>query len=119
MSTLFTRIISGEIPGRFVWKDSDVVAFLTIAPITDTSGSGQTHGRLLARKHLRLTQAGLAIAKVLFSFGAALVFVPIPHRRNRQALRGLMYFGVVSGLLGLREIHLYGDEPAKEQSHAA
>ncbi|AMB41009.1 HIT family protein [Paenarthrobacter ureafaciens] len=34
MSTLFTRIINGEIPGRFVWKDSDVVAFLTIAPIT-------------------------------------------------------------------------------------
>ena len=34
MSTLFTRIINGEIPGRFVWKDEDVVAFLTIAPIT-------------------------------------------------------------------------------------
>jgi histidine triad (HIT) family protein len=34
MSTLFTRIINGEIPGRFVWKDHDVVAFLTIAPIT-------------------------------------------------------------------------------------
>lgn len=34
MSTLFTRIIKGEIPGRFVWKDDDVVAFLTIAPIT-------------------------------------------------------------------------------------
>ncbi|MFJ4026589.1 HIT family protein [Paenarthrobacter sp. NPDC089989] len=34
MSTLFTRIINGEIPGRFVWKDPDVVAFLTIAPIT-------------------------------------------------------------------------------------
>ena len=34
MSTLFTRIINGEIPGRFVWKDSDVVAFLTIAPVT-------------------------------------------------------------------------------------
>ncbi|MEV7604726.1 HIT family protein [Paenarthrobacter sp. NPDC089322] len=34
MSTLFTRIINGEIPGRFVWKDDDVVAFLTIAPIT-------------------------------------------------------------------------------------
>ncbi|ERI39316.1 diadenosine tetraphosphate hydrolase [Arthrobacter sp. AK-YN10] len=34
MSTLFTSIINGEIPGRFVWKDSDVVAFLTIAPIT-------------------------------------------------------------------------------------
>ena len=35
MSTLFTRIISGEIPGRFVWKDDEVVAFLTIEPITD------------------------------------------------------------------------------------
>ncbi|XAS70758.1 HIT family protein [Micrococcaceae bacterium Sec5.1] len=34
MSTLFTKIINGEIPGRFVWKDEDVVAFLTIAPIT-------------------------------------------------------------------------------------
>ncbi|WP_019171741.1 glycosyltransferase [Pseudaminobacter salicylatoxidans] len=81
--------------------------------------SGQTHGRLLAQKHLRLTQAGLAIAKAIFSFGAALIFAPIPHRRNRQALRGLMHVGVVSGLLGLREIHIYGDEPAKEQSHAA
>lgn len=35
MSTLFTKIIDGEIPGRFVWKDDEVVAFLTIEPITD------------------------------------------------------------------------------------
>ncbi|MHA7181056.1 HIT family protein [Arthrobacter sp. MDB2-24] len=34
MPTLFTRIINGEVPGRFVWQDDDVVAFLTIAPIT-------------------------------------------------------------------------------------
>jgi histidine triad (HIT) family protein len=33
MATLFTRIIEGEIPGRFVWKDDQAVAFLTIAPI--------------------------------------------------------------------------------------
>jgi diadenosine tetraphosphate (Ap4A) HIT family hydrolase len=33
MATLFTRIIDGEIPGRFVWRDDDAVAFLTIAPI--------------------------------------------------------------------------------------
>ena len=31
--SLFTRIIAGEIPGRFVWKDEHCVAFLTIAPI--------------------------------------------------------------------------------------
>ncbi len=35
MPTLFTRIIDGEIPGRFVWADERAVAFLTIAPITD------------------------------------------------------------------------------------
>ena len=33
MPTIFTRIINGEIPGRFVWKDDDVVAFLTIQPM--------------------------------------------------------------------------------------
>lgn len=35
MSTLFTRIINGEIPGRFVWKDDVAVAFLTIGPLTE------------------------------------------------------------------------------------
>lgn len=35
MSTLFTRIINGEIPGRFVWQDDVAVAFLTIGPLTD------------------------------------------------------------------------------------
>jgi histidine triad (HIT) family protein len=35
MTTLFTRIIDGEIPGRFVWSDEVCVAFGTIAPITD------------------------------------------------------------------------------------
>lgn len=33
MSSVFSKIISGELPGRFVWKDPEVVAFLTIAPV--------------------------------------------------------------------------------------
>jgi histidine triad (HIT) family protein len=33
MASLFTRIIQGEIPGRFVFRDDRVVAFLTIAPL--------------------------------------------------------------------------------------
>ena len=33
MTTLFTRIIDGELPGRFVHRDDVAVAFLTIAPI--------------------------------------------------------------------------------------
>ncbi len=34
MATVFTKIINGELPGRFVYEDDDIVAFLTIAPIT-------------------------------------------------------------------------------------
>ena len=33
MSTLFTKIINGDLPGRFVYRDDMCVAFLTIAPI--------------------------------------------------------------------------------------
>jgi histidine triad (HIT) family protein len=36
--TLFTRIIDGELPGRFVWSDDRAVAFLTINPL----GPGHT-----------------------------------------------------------------------------
>src|SRR5258708_31576381 len=34
MATVFTKIINGELPGRFVYEDDDMVAFLTIAPMT-------------------------------------------------------------------------------------
>ena len=33
MPTLFTRIINGEIPGRFVFQDDQCVAFLSIHPL--------------------------------------------------------------------------------------
>jgi diadenosine tetraphosphate (Ap4A) HIT family hydrolase len=33
VASIFTKIINGELPGRFVWKDDEVVAFLTINPI--------------------------------------------------------------------------------------
>ena len=46
MSTLFTRIIDGEIPGRFVWKDDDAVAFLTIAPM------GRGHTLVVSREEV-------------------------------------------------------------------
>jgi diadenosine tetraphosphate (Ap4A) HIT family hydrolase len=34
MPSIFTRIINRELPGRFVYEDDDVVAFLTIEPMT-------------------------------------------------------------------------------------
>jgi histidine triad (HIT) family protein len=33
MATIFTRIIDGEIPGTFVWRDAHCVAFLSINPM--------------------------------------------------------------------------------------
>lgn len=33
MASVFTRIIAGEIPGRFVWQDDRAVAFLTAEPL--------------------------------------------------------------------------------------
>jgi histidine triad (HIT) family protein len=33
VATLFTRIINGEIPGHFVWRDDHCVAFLSIHPL--------------------------------------------------------------------------------------
>jgi histidine triad (HIT) family protein len=38
MSTLFTKIIGGEVPGRFVWSDDIAVGFLSINPL----GPGHT-----------------------------------------------------------------------------
>lgn len=34
MATIFTKIIDGEIPGRFIWQDDKCVAFLDINPLS-------------------------------------------------------------------------------------
>lgn len=34
MSSVFTKIIKGELPGRFIYRDETTVAFLSIEPIT-------------------------------------------------------------------------------------
>lgn len=66
MASVFTRIIEGELPGRFVWADERCVAFLTIAPLqpghtlvvprteidlwTDTSDDLLTHVTLVSKR---------------------------------------------------------------------
>ncbi|MBN9222041.1 MAG: glycosyltransferase family 2 protein [Mesorhizobium sp.] len=75
---------------------------------------GQTHGRLLGQNAGGIgvvKQVGLASAKALYCFAAALPVVASPVRRNRSVLRGIMHVGVVSGLFGIRELRLYG-QPA-------
>ncbi|MET8655248.1 MULTISPECIES: HIT family protein [Nocardia] len=34
MASVFSAIIAGDLPGRFVWEDDEFVGFLTINPIT-------------------------------------------------------------------------------------
>jgi diadenosine tetraphosphate (Ap4A) HIT family hydrolase len=46
MASVFTKIINRELPGRFVYEDDDVVAFLTIAPMT------QGHTLVVPREEL-------------------------------------------------------------------
>ncbi|MER8789313.1 glycosyltransferase family 2 protein [Mesorhizobium sp. M0983] len=72
---------------------------------------GQTHGHLLgrnARGLSRLKQVGIAAAKAGYSFLSAIPVAIDPVRRNRSVLRGIMHVGVVSGLVGVREIRQYG-----------
>ena len=33
MGTIFTRIIDGELPGTFVWRDDSAVAFMSVNPL--------------------------------------------------------------------------------------
>jgi succinoglycan biosynthesis protein ExoM len=79
--------------------------------------SGQTHGHLLGRGAGGIglvKQVGLASAKAAYCFAAALPVVVSPVRRNRSVLRGIMHVGVVSGLIGFREIRLYGQSSPPE-----
>ena len=83
--------------------------------------SGQTHGRLVGERRRGLAtvpQIGLAAAKAAFCFAAAAAFAITPESRNRSLLRGVLHSGVASGLLGVREIRQYGDEPARERTNA-
>ncbi|CAN7147767.1 glycosyltransferase [Phyllobacterium sp. LjRoot231] len=73
---------------------------------------GQTHGRMLRSKVAGPKLAGqvvLAGAKAAFSFSGAIATAFSATRRNRWFLRGIMHMGVVSGLMGIREIEQYGE----------
>lgn len=48
MPTIYTRIIDGEIPGRFVWQDDHCVGFLDIRPLA--------HGHTLVVPRLEIDQ---------------------------------------------------------------
>ncbi|RVC62352.1 glycosyltransferase family 2 protein, partial [Mesorhizobium sp. M4B.F.Ca.ET.088.02.2.1] len=68
----------------------------------------------------RVAQVGLASAKAAYCFAMAALTAISPVRRNRSVLRGIMHVGVVSGLVGVREIRQYGlSSPQQGGKHAA
>ena len=91
MTTLFTRIIDGELPGRFVHTDERCVAFLTIAPLQpghtlvvprdevdhwiDLPPELASHLMLVAQKVGRAIQSAFQPAKV----GIAVVGLEVRH----------------------------------------
>lgn len=78
---------------------------------------GQTHGRLLASKRSgvgRVGELARASAKAGYCFAAAGLTAFQPVSRNRSFLRGVMHLGVLSGLVGARELRLYGNEGGQD-----
>jgi len=89
--SLFTRIIDGELPGRFVWKDELAVAFLTINPISpghalvvpreevdhwvDMSPELNAHVMEVARSVSRAIAHGFPCTKV----GVMIAGLEVPH----------------------------------------
>ena len=91
MPSVFTRIIRGDLPGRFVWRDEHCVALLTINPIRPG------HTLIVPRKEVdhwleldpklaqhifstaqlvgRAIQAGFGATKV----GLSIVGLEVPH----------------------------------------
>jgi len=83
---------------------------------------GQTHGHLIGNNAggmRRVVQIGLASAKAAYCFGMAALTAVSPVRRNRSMLRGIMHVGVISGLVGVREIRQYGLAPREGDKRAA
>ncbi|MBB5533974.1 glycosyltransferase [Rhizobium giardinii] len=72
---------------------------------------GQTHGRLIeARSGLagKSRQLALAAAKSGYCALTGAIFLFSPVSRNQYILRASLHAGVVTGLLGVREIEQYG-----------
>ena len=91
MSTIFTRIIDGELPGTFVWRDDRCVAFMSIAPLqpghalvvpraevdkwTDLDADTAAHLMLVAQRIARAQEAAFSPARI----GLIIAGLEVPH----------------------------------------
>lgn len=91
MPTIFTRIIDGELPGRFVWRDDRCVGFLSINPLQpghtlvvpilevdhwiDLDDDLASHLTVVAKRIAAVQQAVWSPAKV----GLMIAGLEVPH----------------------------------------
>lgn len=91
MATIFTKIINGEIPGRFVYRDDRCVAFLSIHPLApghtlvvpidevdhwlDLPTDLLSHLTLVAKEIGRAQQEAFQTAKI----GMMIAGLEVPH----------------------------------------
>jgi histidine triad (HIT) family protein len=91
MATLFTRIIEGELPGTFVWRDEKCVSFMSIAPLreghalvvpraevdrwTDLEPDLAAHLLLVAQRVAHAQQTAFSPVRV----GLIVVGLEVPH----------------------------------------
>jgi histidine triad (HIT) family protein len=91
LASIFTKIIEGELPGRFVWKDDHAVAFLSINPVKPGHALVVPRAEVdhwidldpeLARHLMGVCQSvGRAIQRVFqpLKVGSAIVGLEVPH----------------------------------------
>ncbi|MEY2402924.1 MAG: hypothetical protein QOD38_475 [Acidimicrobiaceae bacterium] len=91
MPTIFTRIIEGELPGKFVWRDARCVGFLSIAPLrhghalivpiaevdrwTDLEPDLAAHLMIVAQRIARAQEVAFTPARV----GLIIAGLEVPH----------------------------------------
>jgi len=91
MATVFTRIMNGELPGRFVWQDERCTAFLSINPIrpghtlvvpraeidhwVDLEPSTVSHLMTVAQQVSKAQQAAFRTARI----GMIIAGFEVPH----------------------------------------
>jgi histidine triad (HIT) family protein len=91
MATIFSRIIEGELPGTFVWRDDTCVAFMSIAPLrpghalivpiaeidkwTDLEPALATHLMLVAQRVAQAQEVAFSPVRV----GLIIAGLEVPH----------------------------------------
>ncbi len=91
MASIFTQIIDGDLPGRFVWKDDRAVAFLSINPVKPGHTLVVPRAAVdhwidldtgLARHLMDVSQAGGKASQVAFQpakVGSAIIGLEVSH----------------------------------------